>query len=125
MKRKQSFIVRRIEDSEASAMSCYSGKRNNNQQVSTIAVALKGSSKELPTVIVYEKNQTAHNQLVMSHLGLNMDIISCQFVYKGRFLAILVEIEPRVKYHLAVCGSSSSSGAFYKEDLYGNYAKIE
>ena len=56
MKRKQSFIVRRIEDSDASAMACYSGKRSNNQQVSTVAVALKGSSKELPTVIVYEKN---------------------------------------------------------------------
>ncbi len=125
VKRKQSFIVRRIEDSDASAMSCYSGKRSNNQQVSTVAVALKGSSKELPTVIVYEKNQTSHNQIVLSHLGLNMNIVSVQFVYKGRFLAILAEIEPQVKYHLAVCGSSSSSGAFYKEDLHGNCVKIE
>lgn len=117
-----------MDDGDVTAMNFHSQTKSGGQQVLQIATALKCKENMLPTVKVYQKLQAAPIHIVLSkidNMGSNRNIISCCFIHKGKYIAILVEIEPRALYALAVCLVAGNSEAILKEDLLGHYTKID
>ena len=127
MKKKQTFMTRRKEDGDITAMTTHYGSKAGAGPVNLVAVGLKSSQSELPTVVVHDKNDFSVTPIVLSHLSLNMNVINLAFVNKGRCLAILVEMEPGLKYNLSVWLVQSKSPALklMDETLEGNWKKVE
>lgn len=125
MKKKQSFVIRRREDGDVTAMNFFYGNKANANQISLIAVALESTLKELPTIIVHDKTLQSSTPVVFSHLSPNMNIINISFLYKGKFLVALVEVEPHLTYNLSVWAISSPSRIIYSEELKGKYRRTE
>lgn len=127
MKKKQNFIMRYMEDGDVTAMNFFSHTKSAGGQVLLIATALKTQQNMLPTVRIYQR-VSAPIHIVLSkvdNIGSNRNIISCCFIHKGKYIAILVEIEPRALYVLAVCLVASNTETILKEDLQGHYTKID
>lgn len=127
MKKKQTFMTRRKEDGDITAMTTYYGSKGNSGPINLVAVGLKSSQSELPTVVVHDKNDFSVIPIVLSHLSLNMNVINLTFLSKGKFLAILVEMEPGVRYNVSVwtCQSKNPAMKIFDEMLDGHWKKIE
>ena len=128
MKKKQNFILRHMDDGDVTAMCFHSHTKGGGGQILQIATALKCQQNMLPTVKVYQKLQASPIHIVLSKIentGSNRNIVSCSFIHKGRYLAILVEIEPRALYVLAVCLVAGNTEAIFKEDLKGHFTKVD
>ena len=125
LKKKQSFITRRKEDGDVTAMNFYHGAKGNSSPICYIAVALKASQAELPAVVIHDKNDHSNKPLVLSHLPSNVNVSQLCFVHKAKFLAILVELEPRQTYNLSVWVTMNPPRKIFDENLKGCFNRID
>jgi WD40 repeat protein len=112
------------DEGEVTAMTTFFGNKGGNSSIMLVGVAHKSKHLTLPSAKVYNKINPQPYNIVLSHLSIGGKIISMCFFNRAKYIAILVEIEPRAIYHLAICGISGSSDVIYKEDLKGNYSKL-
>lgn len=124
MKRVQSFITLHGDEGDVTAMNVFFGNKGGNTPILLVAVAHRSQQLTLPSAKVYNKTHPQPYNIVLSHLPVGGKIISMCFFNRAKYIAILVEIEPRVLYHLAICGISGSSDLVYKEELKGKYSKL-
>lgn len=106
-------------------MNFHFGNKSNTNPTALVAVALKSTMKELPTIIVHDKTLHSSTPIVFSHLSPNMNITNMTFLYKGKFLAALVEVEPRLTYNLSVWVISSPSRIIYSEEIKAHCLRLE
>lgn len=67
-----------------------------------IAVALKSSAESIALVRVYYLSKNFSYNLVHSHLSTQVDVIDVTFLYKGKFLVSLAEVEKEKVYKLTL-----------------------
>lgn len=99
MKKKQTFILKNMEDEEVSAMRFHYSRGSNR---TLIAVSLKSSSESIPLVRIYYITKQFSYNFVHSHLNTNVDIIDMVFILKGKFLVTLAEVEEGQTYQLSL-----------------------
>lgn len=125
MKKKQNFVIRRATDGEVTAMNFYYYNKGGASPIALIAVALKSSDAECPSIVIHNKSEHTSTHLVFSEVAPKNDIINCSFVCKGKFIAVLVELEPKTKYNLLVWSLQNAVKSVYNEVLNGHFTKIE
>lgn len=121
MKKKQSFILRRKEDSEMSAMHYYHGKRG---ATTLIACALKCTDKLMPSITVHDTSKNANIFINFDYLDKHISIVSCSFFYKGSYVISLISLEEGELYELTV-HSVNPVTKIFSHTLQGSYSKVE
>lgn len=99
MKKKQTFILKNMEDEKITAMK-YHHSRGANRTL--IAVALKSGKKSIALVRVYYLSKNFSYNLVHSHLPTQVDVIDITFLHKGKYLLSLAEVEKTEIYKLTL-----------------------
>lgn len=118
------MTLQKDDDGEITAMGLFFGNKGSGASVLLVAVAHKNKQATLPAVKVYNRASPTPFNVVLSHLPIGGKIVSLCFVNKGKYIAILVELEPKVHYHLALCSASGGGEVIMKEDLKGNCSKL-
>ena len=90
MKKKQTFILKDLEDAEISAMKSYFSRASNS---TLVAVSMKSSTDTMPLARIYYVGKKTSYSFVHSHLNTNIEIIDMVFILKGKFFVTLAEVE--------------------------------
>lgn len=121
MKKKQTFILKNMEDETITAMK-YHHSRGANRTL--IAVALKSSTESIALVRVYYLSKNFSYNLVHSHLNTQVDVIDITFLYKGKFLVSLAEIEKGELYKLTLWNVEHEK-YIWEQDILGNITELD
>lgn len=110
MNKKQSFLIKEINDDEITTLNFIYGSGNPN----LVAVGLKSNKESFPRAKIYylEKKDRTYD-IVHSKLETNKNVIDVLFLYKGKYLATLVEMIPKKKYCISVFYISSERCVWY------------
>jgi hypothetical protein len=121
MKKKQTFILKNMEDEDISAMRFHHSRTANR---TLIAVGLKSSSESIPLVRIYYINKKISYNFVHSHLNTNVDIIDMVFILKGKFFVSLAEVDQGLLYQLTIWNIELES-MVYTVQVKGNFTEME
>lgn len=121
MKKKQTFILKDLDDAEISAMKYHFSRTSNTTMV---AVSMKSSTDTMPLARIYYVGKKASFNFVHSHLNTNIDIIDMVFILKGKFFVTLAEIEEGSLYQYTIWNVEQEK-LVHSEKIPGYFTEME